>query len=124
MNITLIYIGSVFLIFWGTAHLFPTKNVVNDFGDITKDNKNIIYMEWINEGVTLIFIGISTLIVTAFGDSSSSTALIIYRCSAVFLFILAIISFFTGFRINFLPYKLCPFIFTIAAALFLKGSMH
>ena len=52
----LIFIGSALPLLWGVSHLFPTKNVVQDFGDISADNKNIIAMEWITEGVALIFI--------------------------------------------------------------------
>ena len=51
----LIIIGAAITIVWGVAHLFPTKSVVKGFGDITADNKNIIAMEWIVEGVSLIF---------------------------------------------------------------------
>lgn len=47
----LIYIGSALPVLWGVAHLFSTKSVVQGFGDINADNKNIIMMEWIIEGV-------------------------------------------------------------------------
>ena len=56
-NAVLLYIGAILSFLWGVAHLFPTANVVKGFGEISKDNKNIIAMEWINEGVMLIFIG-------------------------------------------------------------------
>ena len=51
----LIYIGSALPLFWGISHLFPTKDVVHGFGDISPDNKNIITMEWITEGVAYIY---------------------------------------------------------------------
>jgi hypothetical protein len=47
----LVYIGSFMLFGWGAAHLFPTKNIIRDFGDILPDNKLIITMEWITEGI-------------------------------------------------------------------------
>jgi hypothetical protein len=46
------------------AHLFPTKSVVRGFGDISQDNKNIIAMEWLVEGVALIFVGVLVVIIT------------------------------------------------------------
>ena len=64
INQILAYIGAGFVAFWGIAHLFPTKNVVADFGDISEDNRNIITMEWIVEGVALIFIGVLVATVT------------------------------------------------------------
>ncbi|KPL15771.1 MAG: hypothetical protein AMS23_04865 [Bacteroides sp. SM1_62] len=64
MNTILLYISSFLLAFWGIAHLLPTKNVVKGFGTISADNKNIIAMEWINEGATLIFLGILVLVIT------------------------------------------------------------
>lgn len=53
----LAYIGAAFVAFWGISHLFPTKNVVAGFGEISEDNRHIITMEWITEGLALIFIG-------------------------------------------------------------------
>ena len=57
VNQVFLYLGSLFLLFWGIAHLFPTRSVVKGFEDISLDNKRIITMEWIIEGVSLIFIG-------------------------------------------------------------------
>ena len=64
----LLYIGSSLTFIWGVAHLFPTGSVVKDFGDITRDNKNIITMEWIVEGIALIFIGFIVVDVLSFVD--------------------------------------------------------
>lgn len=52
----LVYIGGSLNILWGISHLIPTNNIVQGYGNITTDNRYIIQMEWINEGVTLIFI--------------------------------------------------------------------
>ncbi len=38
----LLYSGSAFILFWGVAHLFPTRSVVSGFGEISIDNKRII----------------------------------------------------------------------------------
>lgn len=118
----LLYAGSAFTAFWGIAHLFPTKSVVAGFGDISDDNRRIITMEWIVEGVALIFIGAINAIVTAI-DHTSSISLAIYFSSAVALISLALVSFFTGFKISFLPYKLCPVIFTTSAVLIILGAL-
>ena len=122
LNQVLPYSGSAFISFWGIAHLFPTKSVVAGFGEISVDNKQIITMEWIIEGIALIFIGSIVAIVTAI-DHTSSIALVIYLSSVVVLIVLAIVSFFTGFKISFLPFKLCPVIFITSAVLIILGGL-
>ena len=107
---------------WGIAHLFPTKNVVKNFGDISLDNKRIITMEWIIEGISLIFIGALTILITI-TDSTRYLSCIVYLAIVIMLVTLSIVSFFTGFRVKFLPYKLCPAIFLTSAILILLGLL-
>ena len=121
-NQVLLYSGSAFISLWGIAHLFPTKSVVSGFGEISADNKRIITMEWIIEGIALIFIGSIVAIVTAI-DHTNSISLAIYLSSVVVLIVLAIVSFFTGFKIRFLPFKLCPVIFFTSAGLIILGGL-
>jgi hypothetical protein len=122
INQVLLYSGSALLLFWGIAHLFPTRSVVSGFGDISIDNKRIITMEWIIEGVALIFIGSINAIVTASGPTDS-ISLIVYLSSGVILVVLAFVSFFTGFKISFLPFKMCPVIFITSAVLITLGGL-
>ena len=121
INIVLLYIGAGLTAIWGIAHLIPTSSVVKGFGEISKDNKNIITMEWIVEGVSLIFIGTLVVLVTVV-NPSNDVSLAVYACSAICLIVLALVSIFTGFKVKFLPFRLCPFIFTISAALILVGT--
>jgi hypothetical protein len=118
----LIFIGGFLTAAWGIAHLFPTKNVVKGFGDISVDNARIITMEWMNEGFTLIFIGILTIAVTLVGKNNNNVTKMVYWLSFIMLEAMAILSLFTGFKIDFLPYKLCPIIFTISGVLILQGA--
>ena len=122
LNQTLIYVGSAFILFWGISHLLPTRSVVSGFGEISVDNKRIITMEWIIEGVALIYIGSINAIVTAI-DHTNSISLVIYLSSVVVLIVLALVSLFTGFKINFLPFRLCPVIFTASAVLIFLGGV-
>lgn len=115
-------IGALLLIFWGIAHLLPTKNVVRDFGEISIDNRRIISMEWINEGAALIFIGVIVGVVTVI-DSSSGPSIAVYILSSLMLVSMSLISFFTGFKIKFIPFKLCPLIFLGSAVLITLGSI-
>lgn len=91
-------------------------SVVKGFRDISEDNKNIIRMEWINEKLTLIFIGAIVLITVFFNDNSSLNTYINVAVIIMLVF-MVILPLFTGFKVNFLPFKLCPFIFIVAKVL-------
>ena len=118
----LLYIGSALTVVWGIAHLFPTKSVIQGFGDISLDNKRILTMEWIIEGIALIFIGVLVSTVTVI-DPASVVSKTLYVISICELLVLAVVSLFTGFRVRFLPFKLCPFIFTASSVLILIGGL-
>jgi hypothetical protein len=120
-NQVLLYLGSFLLFFWGATHLFATNSVVRGFGDISPDNKRIITMEWIVEGLALMFIGAVVASVTYF-DYASAISRTVYWVSFVMLNTLSGVSLFTGFKVNFLPFKLCPMIFTAASVLIVVGS--
>jgi hypothetical protein len=79
-------------------------------------------MEWITEGVALIFIGILVATVTTI-NSASVVSRAVYAVSGTGLLILAAVSLFTGFRVAFLPFKLCPFIFSVSSILILLGGL-
>ena len=77
-------------------------------------------MEWLVEGVALIFVGALIFIVTVI-DPVNIISTATYIVTSIFLIIMAIVSLFTGFRINFVPFKLCPIIFTASAILITLG---
>jgi len=120
MKKILFYISGMLTLLWGIAHLFPTAGVVRDFGEISSDNKLIITMEWIVEGLTMIFLGVLVIIV-AKTDTESKLAKYVYILIVGMLFSLAILSLFTGFGVEFLPFKLCPIIFSVSAILIIIG---
>ncbi len=123
MNDILIYIGAAIIILWGIAHVIPIKYIVNGFGVITPDNTKILFMEYIAEGMTLIFLGLLPLLVVVLGDPQSATAHIVFIASAVMLLAMALLTQLTGARTLIVWYTICPVIKTIAAILFILGSV-
>jgi hypothetical protein len=115
-------ISGLLTLLWGIAHLFPTAGIVKDFGDISLDNKLIITMEWIVEGLTLIFIGVLIMVVTK-SEINSRLARNVYTLTTGILISMAILSLFTGFRVNFITFKLCPIIFSVSAILIILGMI-
>jgi hypothetical protein len=78
-------------------------------------------MEWIIEGVSLIFIAVIVAAVTSI-DHTSAISRTVYWISFVMLNTLSVISLLTGFKVSLVPFKLCPVIFTTASILILLGS--
>jgi hypothetical protein len=122
INQVLLYVGAALTALWGVSHLFPTRGVVEGFGDISLDNRRIITMEWIVEAVSLIFIGVLVATVTAVDPASAVSQAVYWLCFAV-LNVLSVVSLFTGFKVSFLAYKLCPLIFTGSSILILLGAV-
>jgi hypothetical protein len=122
VNLAFLYLGAAFTVLWGVSHLLPTRSVVKGFGTISLDNQRIITMEWIIEGVLLIFIGVLVAMVTII-DTTNSVSTAVYLLSAIGLLVLALVSLFTGFKIKFLPFRLCPVIFTVSATLIVIGGL-
>ncbi len=117
----LAYIGAFLTCGWGVSHLFPTRSVISSFGEISADNRRIVAMEWITEGVALIFIGILVAAVT-YLDRSNLISRTVSWISFAALNTLSVVSLFTGFRNSFIAFKLCPFIFTGSSILIILGS--
>ena len=52
----LLYAAALMVALWGTMHLVKTKPVVAGFEPLSADNRYVLTMEWVLEGVTLCFI--------------------------------------------------------------------
>jgi hypothetical protein len=121
MNLVVLYIAAALTAVWGISHLFATKGVVKGFGDLTVDNRRIITMEWIAEGVALISTSVFVIVATAIQpDAAVSTA--VYAVAIGTLIVFAVVSLFTGVEIAFLPFRLCPIIFSASALLIALGA--
>jgi len=118
----LLYVASALCAIWGVAHLFATRGVVSGFGEISIDNKRVITMEWVVEGIALISIGAFVATATWI-DAASQVSGGVYAVAILALLALALVSLLTGFKIAFLPYRLCPFIFGLSALLILVGGL-
>ncbi|MGZ4393943.1 MAG: hypothetical protein ACXVZ2_01100 [Gaiellaceae bacterium] len=118
----LVYVAGAALILWGAMHIAPTTSVANSFGEISTDNRRILVMEWVAEGVTHISIGTLVILVAAVEGSAGPTAHLVYRVLAVALIALATLTAFTGARTPVIWFKACPFVLTGAAALLLAAS--
>ena len=78
-------------------------------------------MEWIVEGVALVFVGAFVVVATAI-DPQAVVSDGVYVVAVAMLVVLAGVSLSTGFKIRFLPFRLCPVIFTLSAVLIALGA--
>ncbi|UCG97521.1 MAG: hypothetical protein JSW31_18630 [Burkholderiales bacterium] len=121
MNEASLYLASAVSAAWGLAHLFATRGVVKGFGALSDENRNILTMEWIVEGVALIALAAFVAAATAIAPGTDA-AIAVYAVAIVTYVALAIVSFFTGFRVDFLPFRMCPFVLCASAALIAVGA--
>jgi hypothetical protein len=83
---------------------------------MSEDDRRIIAMKWIVEAVTLIFV-CALVALTAIVQPGSILASGVQISSAVALLALTTVSAFTGFKVNFIPSRICPVLFTPSAQL-------
>lgn len=119
----LLFGGAVAIFLWGVGHLVPTRGIVEGFGPISQENRRIIAMEWLIEGLTLCFLGVLVAVTSAvLGAEAEATHLVTRACAAMLL-VLAVVSALTGARTSVLPMKLCPVVKTTVAAVFLAATV-
>lgn len=123
INSILLYIGSGIIFIWGIAHLIPTKSVIAGMGQISEDNRRLLFMGWIAEGLTLCFIGVLVFLVTLLEGPQNPASEIVYRASYIMLALMAALTSNTGARTTMVPIKICPFVKITVAVLFLLGTM-
>ncbi len=121
-GVALLYTASIVITIWGVAHVLPTRPVIAGFEPLTPDNRRVLTMEWVAEGMTLCFIGVLTLLATLLLESGAPGATLVYRASAGMLLVMAIWTLATGARTAVVMFKICPMIKTGVAALLLSGS--
>lgn len=119
MSFILLIIGSVLIVLWGAAHIMPTKKVVTGFGDISRDNRLIITMEWIAEGAALFFIGALVLVLSLLGYENTDAGLLVIRLCSAMLVVMAVLTLLTGARTSVIPIKICPFVKLTGAVMWL-----
>ncbi len=116
-------VGSVVPLLWGLAHILPIRAVVAGFGPLSPDNHRIIQMEWVAEGLTLMFLGLLPGLTLAMHGPTDPVAVLVFRASAGMLIVMAVWTALTGARTANVPIKVCPFVKAFAALCLFFGSL-
>lgn len=122
MDETLAWVAAVMSAVWGVGHILPTRGVVAGFGAITENNRRIITMEWVAEGLTLIFLGALVGVVTVVGEPQDAVVRAVYVASAMMLVVIGAWTALTAARGGIVFFKLCPFVTGTAAVLLLVAA--
>ncbi len=123
MTSIMLYTGSAAIFAWGVGHLIPTLSIVRGFGPLSEDNRHIITMEWVAEGITLCFIGVLVFVSAMIFGTTSQTTIFVGRSCAGMLLTLAVLSTLTGARTAILPMRICPLIKTLVAISFFMATI-
>ena len=116
-----VYIGSAVVMAWGVGHILAARSVIAGFGELTLDNRRILTMEWVAEGLTLCFLGALAMLIAATGGLATPAGRVTVYAVASMLFLLAGLSAATGAKTSIGPMKACPIVKTVVAALFVAG---
>ncbi|MEW6055818.1 MAG: hypothetical protein AB1540_04315 [Bdellovibrionota bacterium] len=113
--------GAIGIIIWGIAHIAITSKALGWFGRLSETNRKIVVMEWVMDGLALVFIGLLVLLVE-FQASDLATAALVQRACATMLIVTAVWTRIMGGTTRILSIVVCPLVKTTAAALIWFGS--
>ena len=115
--------AAVLVLLWGISHLIPTRQVVAGFGDIGPDNRHVITMEWVAEGLAFVFVAVLVASVTWSSAVPPAAEDLVYRMSAGFLLVIGAWTSVTGARTGVIWFKMCPVVMAGSAGLLIAASL-
>lgn len=117
------YIAAGIVFLWGVSHIIPTKQVVAGFGDIGRDNRHIITMEWVAEGLSFMFVAVLVVAVTWSGQTPEVAEDLVYRVVTGFLLAIGAWTAMTGARTKVIWFRMCPVVMTVTSGLLIAASL-
>ena len=118
----LAYVAAGIVFLWGVSHIIPTRQVVAGFGDIGRDNRFIITMEWVAEGLSFIFVAALIVAVTWSGKTPKAAEDLVYWVTVGFLMTIGAWTAMTGARTKVIWFKMCPVVMTVSSGLLIAAS--
>lgn len=122
MSDVLAWTATAIVFMWGVSHIIPTMEVVDGLGDITEDNRYIITMEWVAEGLSFVFVAVLVGAVTLSDMAPESAEELVYRVCSGFLITIGIWTAVTGARTGVIWFKMCPVVMSITSAMLVTSS--
>jgi hypothetical protein len=113
------YVSSLVIIVWGFIHITRTRRMVTVHEPSSVENRRILTMAWVAQGLTLIFIGLLVLGVRYIYGGCEFT----YPMATLMLLGVAAWTTFTGSRTSDRFLKMSPVVEVIVAALLLYSDL-
>ena len=126
MSETLAYVAAGMVFLWGLSHIIPTNQVVAGFGDIGEDNRRIITMEWVAEGLSVVFAAALIVAVTWSSRAPEAAEDLVYWVCAGFLITIGVWTALTGARTSgggAIWFKMCPIVMSISSGLLIVATL-
>jgi hypothetical protein len=126
MSESLAYAAAGIVFLWGVSHIIPTRSVVAGFGGISEDNRHIITMEWVAEGLSFLFVAALIVAVTWSGATPEAAEDLVYWVSAGFLMTIGAWTAMTGAKTSgggAIWFKMCPVVMSVASGLLIAASL-
>lgn len=122
MSGVLAFVAAGIVFVWGVSHIFPTRQVVAGFGEITQDNRYIITMEWVAEGLAFVFVAVLVVAVTWSTNVTDPAADLVYWIASGFLITVGVWTAMTGARTGVIWFKACPVVMSVSSGLLITAS--
>jgi uncharacterized membrane protein len=97
--------------------------VVAGFGSISSDNRRIIAMEWIAEGLAHIGVAVIVIVTAVTTDAGEGAFQAVCWSAAALLVAIAVVTVFTGARTPVVWFKVCPVVLGTVAALLVSAGV-
>ena len=122
MTDTLAYVAAGIVFLWGVSHIVPTTQVVAGFGEIGRENRLVITMEWVAEGLSFTFVAALIVAVTWSGRTPEAAEDLVYRVTVGFLLTIGVWTAMTGARTKVIWFKMCPVVMSVTSGLLIAAS--
>ena len=122
MSEALAFVAAGIVFVWGVSHIIPTRQVVAGFGDIDQDNRYIITMEWVAEGLAFVFVAVLIVAVTWSINTTEAAEDLVYWVVSGFLITIGVWTAMTGARTGVIWFKACPVVMSVSSGLLITSS--
>jgi hypothetical protein len=123
MSEALAYVAAGIVFMWGVSHIIPTRQVVAGFGGIDQDNRYIITMEWVAEGLSFMFVAVLIVAATWSTNTPEAAEDLVYRVTSGFLISIGVWTAMTGARTKVIWFKMCPVVMSVSSGLLIAASL-
>jgi len=106
----------------GVSRTIPTRQVVAGFGNIDQNNRYIITMEWVAEGLSFKFVAVLIVAVTWSTNTPEVAEDLVYQVTSGFLITIGAWTAMTEARTKVIWLKMCPVVMSVIPGLLIAAS--